>query len=67
MSDMNNVKMVQRQIKAFNKAWSRAESSKVLSMEYNDIISDIVGAERLLKVVMLRLELNTSSLYLIIN
>ena len=32
MADMNNVKMVQRQIKTFNKAWSRAESAKVLSM-----------------------------------
>ena len=49
MADMNNVKMVQKQIKAFNKAWSRAESAKVLTMEYNDIISDIVGAERLTK------------------
>lgn len=49
MADMNNVKMVQRQIKAFNKAWSRADSAKVLSMEYNDIISDLVGADRLTK------------------
>ena len=46
---MNNVKMVQKQIKTFNKAWNRAESAKVLSMEYNDIISDLVGAERLTK------------------
>lgn len=49
MADMNNVKMVQKQIKAFNKAWSRADSAKVLSMEYNDIISDLVGADRLTK------------------
>lgn len=49
MADMNNVMMVQRQIKAFNKAWSRADSSNVLSMEYNDIISDLVGADRLTK------------------
>ena len=34
MADMNNVQMVQKQIKAFNKAWSRADSAKVLSMEY---------------------------------
>lgn len=49
MADMNNVQMVQKQIKAFNKAWSRADSAKVLSMEYNDIISDLVGADRLTK------------------
>ena len=49
MSDMNNVKMVQKQIKAFNKAWSRADSAKLLSMKYNDIISDLVGADRLTK------------------
>ena len=49
MADMNNVQMVQKQIKAFNKAWSRADSAKVLSMEYHDIISDLVGADRLTK------------------
>ena len=49
MADMNNVQMVKKQIKAFNKAWSRADSAKVLSMEYNDIISDLVGADRLTK------------------
>ena len=49
MADMNNVKMVQKQIKTFNKAWSRADSANVLSMEYNDIISDLLGADRLTK------------------
>lgn len=49
MADMNNVQMVQKQIKAFNKAWARADSAKVLSTEYNDIISDLVGADRLTK------------------
>ena len=49
MAYIKNVKMVQKQIKAFNKAWARADSAKVLSMEYNDIISDLVGADKLTK------------------
>ena len=49
MADQNNLRQVQLQIKAFNKAWSRADSAKQLSMEYNETITSLVGQSRLTK------------------
>lgn len=49
MSDMNNMKLVQKQIRAFNKAWSRADNAKLMTSDYNEMLSDIIGAGRLTK------------------
>lgn len=43
MANQNNLKMVQKQIRAFNKKWSRADSAHVLDMEMNEEIKDLLG------------------------
>lgn len=49
MANQNNLKMIQRQIKAFNKALSRADSAHQLTMENMETIDDLIGADRMTK------------------
>jgi hypothetical protein len=49
MANVNNAQLVAKQIKAFNKAWSRADSAHQLTMEANEIINDLVGTDRMTK------------------
>lgn len=46
---MNNVEMVQKQIKAFNKAFSRADKAGNISNEFYAAITDLIDPERMTK------------------
>lgn len=43
----NNVLMVQKQIKAFNKAFSRAEKANIIRSDYEALIYDLIDPERM--------------------